>query len=139
MKILAPRWVVSVLFLLSFLAVGCNQNRSHPKDVDYFLLRQRAIDQVTNGTIKEDSTGKLALPEDLKAASIGGDAFVSRDQPGGLLIVFLNSAATSDSKEHGILYSTGDVSVNSPAITVAGMQWHVDRFVDGHFWTVTRI
>jgi hypothetical protein len=138
MKMLALRFATPIILLVSFLAVGCNRNQSHPKDVDFSLLRQKVIEQVTNGTIKEDSTGKLTLPENLKAASVGGDAFVSRNQPGGLMIVFSNSAATSDSKEHGILYSTGNVSMASPVI-VAGMQWHVDTFVEGHFWTVTKI
>ena len=139
MKKLALRLVCSVLLCVLFLTVGCNRNPLHRADIDYSLLRQKVIDLLTNGSITEDSTGKLELPEDLKAASVGGVAFVSRERAVGLLIVFLNTAPTAESKERGILYSTGDGEIASQTIVVGGMQWHIDRPVEQHVWTVTRI
>lgn len=133
--------VAAVGFLLAscnFLA-GCKRPALRSGDVDFVTLRQKVIADVKNGKIREDSSGKAALPKELARASAGGSIYVARDPALGLEIVFVDSVATADANENGTLYCEGDISPGAAMVTVGGSQWQLIRPGEPKFWMVTRM
>jgi hypothetical protein len=134
----APVVATSILLLAGLIPwMGCKRVGSRSSEIDYLKLRQTVIDDVKNGTIKEDSFGKAVLPKDLEVASLGGYVYISRDPSLGLEIVFLDSAPAVGANEIGTLYCEGDISAQS--VTAGGFQWRLERPGEKNFWMVSRM
>jgi hypothetical protein len=114
------------------LLAGCGDH-SRDSGLKMDEAQQKVIKEVAKGAITGDANGKAVLPEDLKAASKGGEIFTAKDSQTGTSIVFIVESSPEDTR--GLLYCEKNRPSADQTIQIGTSEWKV-TMVSGPQWAL---
>jgi hypothetical protein len=137
------RCFTACLLLVLAFGLGCRKSEGKKNALDYGALRQSVVQEIKQGTLEPNTTGRAVLPENLKAACHEGYVYIANDQRLGLLVVFVETPSPDDpaTPESGLLYCENGVQTVWAArmVQVAGLNWRLVRPEDDHFCSVAKM
>ncbi|HHY84600.1 MAG TPA: hypothetical protein GYA07_03560 [Verrucomicrobia bacterium] len=93
--------------------------------------QQQVIKAIAEGSITADAEGRVVLPEDLKAASEGGEIFVSKNPGTEFSILFIVESSPEETR--GLLYCEKNLPSAGQTFRIGGREWKV-TMVSGPQW-----
>lgn len=123
------------------VACGCEGSSMLKKNKP---LYEQSISRLESGTIKPDSSGRVRLPMDLRAASVDGEVYVSQLSTNQIVVVFKTWRGKGNNME-GFLYANPPLGKSSTqtdyygkqVIRVGPVELTLDKQIDANWHKVS--